>query len=142
MKIMRTVLALALFLLPSVAGAQQQRQMLSPEQEEKQMREAIEQLVVKYEEELKLEVWQTFYVDSILTHNTFAMRDETRKLADNRVENYDLYMVVSDKWDEATYSAFRKLFTDEQWAKYLKSGAARAKKARDKRAEKREGKQK
>ena len=33
---------------------------------------------------------------------------------------------------------FEKLFTPEQWDKYLKSGALRDKKARDKRAAKRE----
>lgn len=33
--------------------------------------------------------------------------------------------------------AFRKFFTDEQWAAYLKQGAAKAQKARAKRAAKR-----
>lgn len=129
--------ALALMLLPFVAAAQQQ---LTPEQEEKKMLEGIENMVLNYEENLNLEVWQTFYVDSILTHNYKAMADETKKLAENRVENYDLYIVITDKWENATYEAFHKILTEEQWNKYLKSGASRAKKARDRRAEKREGK--
>ncbi len=141
MKSLHMVFVLACTFL-SLGAAAQQQQPLSPEQEEKKMREAIETLVLRYEEDLKLEVWQTFYVDSILTHNTLALRDETKKLAENRVENYELYTVIADKWEDATYNAFKKILNEEQWGKYLKSGASRAKKARDKRAEKRENKQK
>ena len=125
-------------LMPLAVMAQQQR--LTPEQEEKKMREGIEQLVLRYEDNLQLEVWQTFYVDSILTHNYAALNEETKALSKNRVENFDLYQMVSDKWEEATYQAFQKILDEDQWAKYLKLGAARAKKARDKRAAKREGK--
>ena len=65
---------------------------------------------------------------------------EMEALANNKVDNYDLYTLIGDKWDEETYNAFRGILTDEQWKKFLKSGAARAKKARDQRAAKREGK--
>ena len=65
---------------------------------------------------------------------------ETKKLSQNRVENYELYQIITDKWDEKTFEAFRKIFNEEQWKKYLKTGAARAKRDRDKRAAKREGK--
>ena len=118
------------------------QEQLTPEQEEKKMREGIELLVLRYEESLDLEVWQTFYVDSILVHNYNAMAEETKALAMNRVENGDLYMMISDKWEDETYNAFRKILTDEQWKKYLKGGASRAKKARELRAKKREGKKK
>ena len=37
---------------------------------------------------------------------------------------------------EQIYQAMHKVFNEEQWEKYLKSGAARDKKARDKRAAK------
>jgi hypothetical protein len=50
--------------------------------------------------------------------------------------------MISDKWEDETYNAFRKILTDEQWKKYLKGGASRAKKARELRAKKREGKKK
>lgn len=118
------------------------QEQLTPEQEEKKMREGIELLVLRYEESLDLEVWQTFYVDSILVHNYNAMAEETKALAMNRVENGDLYTMISDKWEDETYNAFRKILTDEQWKKYLKGGASRAKKAREVRAKKREGKKK
>ena len=111
-------------------AASAQEQPLTPEQRAKKMREAIDKMVENYEETLQLEDWQAFYADSILTHN-FAERDkEMEALANNKVGNYDLYTLIGDKWDEETY----------KWKKFLKSGAARAKKARDQRAAKREGK--
>lgn len=129
---------LVCMLMPLAVNAQEQP--LTPEQEEKKLREGIEKMVLNYEESLNLEVWQTFYVDSILNHNYSAMMAETKKLSQNRVENYELYQIITDKWDEKTFEAFRKIFNEEQWKKYLKTGAARAKRDRDKRAAKREGK--
>ena len=139
MKTKHILLAILGLSLTLTGFAQEQ---LTPEQEEKKMREGIELLVLRYEESLDLEVWQTFYVDSILVHNYNAMAEETKALAMNRVENGDLYTMISDKWEDKTYNAFRKILTDEQWKKYLKGGASRAKKAREVRAKKREGKKK
>ena len=139
MKTKHILLAILSLSFTLTSFAQEQ---LTPEQEEKKMREGIELLVLRYEESLDLEVWQTFYVDSILVHNYNAMAEETKALAMNRVENGDLYMKISDKWEDETYNAFRKILTDEQWKKYLKGGASRAKKARELRAKKREGKKK
>ena len=136
MKTKHILIVLIGMLMPLAAKAQQQP--LTPEQEEKKMREGIEQLVLHYEETLDLEVWQTFYVDSILVHNYTAMSEETKALAENRVENAELYQMISDKWENATYDAFRKILDDTQWKKYLKGGASRAKKSRDIRAAKRE----
>jgi hypothetical protein len=45
-------------------------------------------------------------------------------------------MTVQDKWLEAIYQSYLRILNENQKAKYLKSGAAKAKKARDKRAEK------
>ena len=136
MKTKHILIVLIGMLMPLAARAQQQP--LTPEQEEKKMREGIEQLVLHYEETLDLEIWQTFYVDSILVHNYTAMSEETKALAENRVENAELYQMISDKWENATYDAFRKILDDAQWKKYLKGGASRAKKSRDIRAAKRE----
>jgi len=38
---------------------------------------------------------------------------------------------------EKIYESFRKILNEEQWQKYLKSGALKAKNARDKREQKR-----
>ena len=85
---------------------------------------------------LKLEYWQVFYVDSTLQHDYTALQDEMNKLQSARVENYDLYMSVRDKWFEQIDNTYKKIFTPEQWALYLKTGAAKNIKAREKRKEK------
>ena len=126
----------ALLLLPFRAGAQQQQQQ-SEEEELKQMQEAIDRAVENYENTLDLEIWQTFYVDSILTHDYDALRLELKALREAKVSNVDIYQTTQDKWAEQIYNALQKVFDEDQWAKYLKSGAARDKKARDKRAAKR-----
>ena len=86
---------------------------------------------------LDLEYWQVFYVDSIMTHDYTAMRDEMQALSESKVSNRDAYSRVEDKWSEQMYQSFKKVFTEEQWNKYLKSGAQREKKNRDKREAKR-----
>ena len=124
----------ALLLLPFLAGAQQPQ---SEEEELKQLREVIDKTVAAYETQLRLEDWQTFYVDSILTHDYDALRLELKALREAKVSNVDIYQTTQDKWAEQIYNALQKVFDEDQWAKYLKSGAARDKKARDKRAAKR-----
>ena len=97
------------------------------------MNEFILQQVEKLETSLKLEDWQSFYVDSILTHDYHALQEELDALTEAKVSNRDLYTQASDKWAEQIYNAFHGILNEDQWAKYLKSGAGREKKARDKR---------
>ena len=118
-------------------GLAAQEQELTPEQQEKKIRETLDQVVLKMEESLNLETWQTFYVDSILTYNYAKMQEEMMELSMNKVENPDLFVRVQDKWEEENYRAIGKVLDEEQWKKYLKQGAARAKKARDRREAKR-----
>ena len=124
----------AMLLLPFQAGAQQAQ---GAEEEIKQIREAIDQTVENYERILELEDWQSFYVDSILTHDYDALRVELKSLQAAKMSNADVYQQVQDKWAEQIYVALQKVLDEKQWAKYLKNGAAREKKARDKRAAKR-----
>ena len=77
------------------------------------------------------------FLCTILTHDYEALRIELKSLRDAKVSNADIYQVTQDKWAEQVYVSLQKVFTEEQWNKYLKSGAARDKKARDKRAAKR-----
>ena len=44
-----------------------------------------------------------------------------------------LYIQANDKWAEKIYNAMHKVLNEEQWARYNKGDAGRAKKARDKR---------
>ena len=88
---------------------------------------------------VKLEDWQLFYVDSTLVHDYMEMDAEMKRLQSNKVANSAIYQSVQDKWMEQIDRTFRRFFTDEQWALYLKQGAGKAQKARAKREAKRKG---
>ena len=137
MKLFRILVLSLLALIPVAVRAQEQK---SPEQMEKEMYAAIEKEVEKYTNLLDLDMAQEFYVDSILTHDYFAMREEMMQKSNARVSSNDVYVSIQDKWAEKIYVAFRKVLNDEQWEKYLKNGAAKDKKARDKREAKRSSK--
>lgn len=126
------VIVLALFCALPLSAQQQ-----APKDPQKQLRENIDLSLEKYERTLELEGWQMFYLDSIMTHDYSAMMAEMEDISKAKVENTDIYMQIQDKWNERIYNAFHKVLNDEQWSKYLKQGAAREKKARDKRESKR-----
>ena len=132
---------LLLSLLSLSAAAQQQGQSEQDKiKEEKQLREYIDKNVEQTGINLGLEDWQLFYVDSILTHDVTAMTAEIKQLQASKVSNSAVYEQVQDKWLEAIYQAMGKVLNEDQWNKYLKQGAAREKKARDKRKAKLEAK--
>jgi len=133
----RSRIILAVFLLSGfcVTAAAQQNPPTEEEQA-KQLEEFILNEIDRYETTLNLEDWQVFYTDSVLHHDYLALQDELKGLRDSKVSNIDLYTQVQDKWAEQMYQAFRKFLDDDQWAKYLKQGAERDRKAREKRKEK------
>lgn len=88
---------------------------------------------------LDLEDWQVFYVDSTLKHDFPAMMAEYEELRNSKVSNTSMYVAVQDKWMEQIDATYKKIFTEEQWAAYLKQGAAKAQKARAKRKAKAQG---
>lgn len=118
----------ALFFVSVPAFAQEQKKPDMMEQAEKEA-DRLQNL-------LDLDDWQVFYVDSTLKYNYSAMVAELEEMSSAKVSNSSMYLAVQDKWLEKTDSAYMRLFTEEQWALYLKNGAARARKARAKRAEK------
>jgi hypothetical protein len=128
------LLILAL-LVPSNLKAQQKD---DPAAQEKKMREFIDSEVERLTSTLNLEEWQVFYVDSTLNHDYKALNEEFKKMSDAKITNYDIYTAIQDKWMGAIYNSYHKFLKPDQWAKYLKSGAARDQKARDKRKEKAE----
>ena len=127
---------LALVCLPASAQSGQKK-----EDKEKKMDDFIQNQVSNLENSLKLETWQTFYVDSILNHDYRAMQDELDNLSSAKVSNTDIYIRTQDKWNEQIYQALSKVMNEAQWNKYLKMGAAREKKFRDKRNSRAEAKQ-
>ena len=109
---------------------------MSPEEQEKALYDAIDKEVERLTTTLDLADWQVFRIDSTLVHDYKAMAADLDQLRHSKVSNSTAYMVAQDKWLEAIYQSYNDILNEEQWAKYLKSGAAKAKKARDKRAEK------
>ena len=82
---------------------------------------------------LDLEDWQVFYVDSTLKHDYPAMIAEYEKLRSSKVSSDLLFLAVQDRWMEQIDNTYKRIFNPQQWAAYLKSGAAKMQKAREKR---------
>ena len=82
---------------------------------------------------LDLDDWQVFYVDSTLKHDYPALMAEYDQLDASKVHNQSMYQMVYDKWMDQIDRTYKRIFSEEQWTAYLKSGAARAQKAREKR---------
>ena len=124
--ILSTIVALVFFVaMPQLASAQQQ--------EAPSLEEQIEKEADRLQRILDLEDWQVFYVDSTLMHDFPAMQAEIKELSDSKVSNRDMYIMVQDKWMDQIDATYKRIFTEEQWAAYLKQGAAKAQKARAKR---------
>ena len=128
----------AALLVGSVALCAQNQGPQTPEQREKQLLEYIDREVKRLSEQLTLEYWQEFYVDSTLTHDLIAMEEELTDLQKTKVGNADLYQRVQDKWMQQIDDTYKRFFTEEQWKKYWKATGQRNQKARDKRKAKAE----
>ena len=88
---------------------------------------------------LELEDWQAFYVDSTLMHDFTAMMADYEKLQSSKVTNTSMYQAVQDKWMDQIDATYKRIFTEKQWAAYLKSGAGKLSKARENRKAKAQG---
>ena len=130
-KIIPAILAILLsaMLRPDICAAQEQQEPPTVTEMAATEAERLERL-------LGLEYWQVFYVDSTLKHDFPAMNDELMELQAAKVSNASLYISVQDKWFERIDSAYRNIFTSVQWESYLKNGAAKQQKAREKRKQK------
>lgn len=127
----KTLLLSALLLQAGAATAIAQEQQEPPD-----MLEIAEKEADRLQRLLDLEDWQVFYVDSTLKHDFPAMSEELMELQAAKVSNSSLYISVQDKWMEKIDSTYRTIFTEEQWGTYLKNGAAKQQKAREKRKQK------
>lgn len=121
-------MAVAVLMLAGYGTASAQQQEKQPD-----VYEQAEQEADRLQGLLDLEDWQVFYVDSTLKHDFPAMMADYEELRKAKVANQSMYQDVHDKWMDQIDKTYMRIFTDEQWAKYLKNGAARAQKARAKR---------
>lgn len=131
---LKTYVALAFMSLFFCIAASAQQQSEQPDVYERAEMEAD-----RLQRLLDLEDWQTFYVDSTLKHDLPAMMAEIEGLRAAKVSNSSMYVTIQDKWLEHIDVTYKKIFNEKQWAAYMKSGAAKAQKARDKRKQKAEG---
>ena len=129
---------LAAVLCLGASVLQAQNQPTEEEKREKQLLEAIDNEVKRLSDQLGLEYWQEFYVDSTLTHDYKAMEEELEDLQKTKVGNVDIYQGVQDKWMQQIDDTYKRFFNEEQWKKYWKSTGQRNQKARDKRKAKAE----
>ena len=132
------ILVAALFLGTLALPAQNQNQAQTPEQKEKQLLEFIDKEVKRLSDQLGLEYWQEFYVDSTLTHDYHALQEELDELQKAKVGNVDLYQSIQDKWMQQIEDSYKRFFNEDQWKKYWKATGQRNQKARDKRKAKAE----
>ena len=97
----------------------------------------VDEIIAKQLENLtrtfKLDEVQVSYVDSILQYNFRALNDEFEETRKGGASNAETYQAISDKWMDATDQAFERVFTEEQWKKYMKSTYGKEKTRRDKR---------
>ena len=65
-------------------------------------------------------LFRSFYVDSILQHDMRGLKDDFDYLRTSGKTEPTLYEMVRKKWLDKVDSAYVKLFTPEQYQKYLK----------------------
>lgn len=111
-------------------------EVMAQEQKPLDLNELAAQEADRLQKLLDLEDWQVFYVDSTLQVNYSKLQKEMESLQKSKVSNTSIYQEARDKFMDNLDAAYRKFFTDEQWAAYLKSGAAKQQKQRAKRREK------
>lgn len=135
LKVLMMASAAMFMLLASQGEASAQQQQDAPD-----IYEQAEMEADRLQRVLDLEDWQVFYVDSTLKHDLPAMIAESEQLRAAKVGNVSMYQEVRDKWWDQIDATYKRIFTQEQWAAYLKQGAGKAQKARAKRREKAQGK--
>ncbi|MBR0223153.1 MAG: hypothetical protein IJL93_02645 [Bacteroidales bacterium] len=133
---MKRILFLLLFasLLPVTAP-----RLFAQEPQQPDINQIINSQLENLNRSFKLDEVQLFFVDSILQYNYPAMMEEFERTKKTGASNEETYQIISDKWMAATDEALEKVFTPEQWGKYLKSTFGKEKKRRDKRIRERGG---
>ena len=126
------VLTAAFLLAASPAAVNAQE--LTPEERkaDQEFYDSVNEKIDRMAEQLDLNDAQIFYLDSIYVHDYKAMQAELNALQEKKVSNADLFYDVQYKWMDQMYYSIQKILDEDQWAKYLKSGAEREKKIRDK----------
>ena len=102
-------------------------------QKERAFDEIIAKQVEDIVERFKLDDYQAFKLDTLLQHFAPIYNEEMKRVKDSGAAQSASFQGVSDKWADFFDNEYQKIFTEEQWDRYLKSSAGREKKKRDKR---------
>lgn len=71
-------------------------------------------------EELELNSAQAFYADSTLQSDYGGLKEEFDKMKKSGMQVAESYQTVRKKWTDKTMASFKKVFTEQQYIKYLK----------------------
>ncbi len=71
-------------------------------------------------EELELNSAQAFYVDSTLQFNYIGVKEEFDNMQKSGMQVSESYKIVREKWNDKTMATFKKIFTEQQYIRYLK----------------------
>ena len=121
------LLLLAATLLLSAPAA------LAQEPQEPNIDEIVARQLENLTRTFKLDEVQEFFIDSILQYNYRAMNDAFMETKKTGASNAETYQAISDDWMQRTDEAFERIFTEDQWKKYLKSTYGKEKQRREKR---------
>lgn len=123
------VAALFLLLGTAVCAAQQQGEGQEPANYDQVIEKQVNEMADRY----RLDEAQTFKLDTLLQHYVPIYNEEVRRVKAAGASQYSSYQMVLDKWADFLDSEYQKIFTEKQWASYMKSYAGKEKKKRDKR---------
>ena len=123
------VAALFLLLGTAVCAAQQQGEGQEPANYDQVIEKQVNEMADRY----RLDEAQTFKLDTLLQHYVPIYNEEVRRVKAAGASQYSSYQMVLDKWADFLDSEYQKIFTEKQWASYMKSYAGKEKKRRDKR---------
>lgn len=135
MKLNSVVLSACAFIVSMIFSVS-----VSAQQEGPDVYQQAEDEADRLQRTLDLEDWQVFYVDSTLKHDLSAIMSEYESLQASKVGNVSMYQAVQDKWMDQIDATYKRIFTEDQWKAYLKTGAGKAIKAREKRKAKAQSK--
>ena len=129
MKILKTLAIVALMVYASFNAAAQDPQ----QQEPIDFAEIAEKQADAFQKRFNLDAVQLFRIDSLYQHDLPAMDAEMQGLRKAGMWNTNTYQAVSDKWMDIMDKGIEKIFTEEQWQKYMKSAHGKEQQKRDKR---------
>ena len=123
----------AMFLLLGTAVCAAQQQGASAGKGPADYDEVIAKQVNDMIDRYRLDDYQAFRLDTLLQHYVPLYNEELAKVKASGASQYTSYQMVLDKWADFLDSEYKKIFTEKQWASYMKSYAGKEKKKRDKR---------